>query len=158
VLVPWPGNPLSVDSSCRVKVCVEGKDEHEDIVSSLWSDETIVEFVPPQDQLAADFIGSAQLQADGPLRPLRFRKSFNLPGYDGLADKAKLYITAYGVYQIFINGKRVGNDHMAPGWTSYTHRHLYQTHDVRELLRPGTNVIGVEVAEGWYAGRLGWAR
>jgi alpha-L-rhamnosidase len=157
VLVPWPGNPFALDSSCRVKVRVDGKDEHGDIVSSLWSDETTVEFVPSQEQLSANFIGSAQSQPDSPLRPLRFRKYFNMPAYDGLADKAKLYVTAYGVYQVFINGKRVGNDQMAPGWTSYTHRHLYQTHNVRDLLRPGGNVIGIEVAEGWHAGRLGWA-
>ena len=157
VLVPWPGNPLLSESSCRVKVRVEGKDKHGDIVSSLWSDETTVEFVPPRDQLTATFIGSTQSQPDGPLRPLRFRKAFNVPQYDEIADKAKLYVTTYGVYQVFINGKRVGNDEMAPGWTSYSHRHLYQTHDVREHLRPGSNVIGIEVAEGWYAGRLGWA-
>jgi alpha-L-rhamnosidase len=157
VLVPWPGDPLLSISSCRVKVRVEGKDANRSIVNSFWSDETTVEFVPPQDQLTAKFIGSAQPQPDGPLRPMRFRKSFYVPEYDGIVDKAKLYITAYGVYQVFINGKRVGNDEMAPGWTSYTHRHLYQVHDVRDLLRPGSNVIGIEVAEGWYAGRLGWA-
>jgi alpha-L-rhamnosidase len=157
VLVPWPGDPLLSISSCRVKVRVEGKDAFQSIVSSFWSDETTVELVPLQDQLTAKFIGSAQPQSHGPLRPLRFRKSFNVPDYDGIVDKAKLYITAYGVYQISINGKRVGNDEMAPGWTSYTHRHLYQVHDVRDLLRPGSNVIGIEVAEGWYAGRLGWA-
>lgn len=157
VLVSWPGKPLLSESSCRVKVRVEGEDEDGNIVSSLWSDETTVEFVPPQEQLSASFIGSAQPQPDGPLRPLRFRKSFNVPEYDGIADKAKLYVTAYGVYQVFINGKRVGCDQMAPGWTSYSHRHLYQTHDVRDLLRPGSNVIGIEVAAGWYAGRLGWA-
>jgi alpha-L-rhamnosidase len=157
VLVPWPGDPLLSISSCRVKVRVEGKDAYQNIVSSFWSEETTVEIVPSQDQLTANSIGSAQPQPDGPLRPLRFRKSFNVSEFDGIVDKAKLYITAYGVYQAFINGKRVGSDEMAPGWTSYTHRHLYQCHDVRGLLRPGSNIIGIEVAEGWYAGRLGWA-
>jgi len=123
VLVPWPGFPLQSISSCKVKVRVEGKDEHGDTVSSFWSDETTVEFVPPQDQLTAKFIRSAQSQAEGLLRPLRFRKSFSVPEYDGIVDKAKLFVSAYGVYQVFINGKRVGNDEMAPGWTSYKHRH-----------------------------------
>ncbi|KAI4716608.1 permease of the major facilitator superfamily [Aureobasidium sp. EXF-10727] len=146
---------------CRVKVRVEGEDEDGNVVSSLWSDETTIEFVPPHDQLTAQFIGSYEPQPQSGIqlspRPLRFRKSFNVPEYDGIVDKAELYITAYGVYQVFINGERVGNDEMAPGWTSYTHRHIYQTCDVRKFLRPGDNVIGVEVAEGWYAGRLGWA-
>ncbi|KAG9515407.1 glycoside hydrolase family 78 protein, partial [Aureobasidium melanogenum] len=157
VLVPWPGKPLSLESSCRVKVRVEGNDESGEVVTSLWSEETIVEFVPSQTQFTANFIGSAQTQSDGPLRPIKFRKAFTVPDYDTVVDKAKLYISAYGVYQVFINGQRVGSEEMAPGWTSYTHRHLYQTHDVRDLLKPGGNVIGIEVAEGWYAGRLGWA-
>ncbi|KAK6004985.1 hypothetical protein QM012_007764 [Aureobasidium pullulans] len=157
VLVPWPGKPLSLESSCRVKVRVEGEDESGEVASSLWSDETTVALVPSREHFSAEFIGSDQPQADGPLRPLRFRKSFTVPDYDGVVDKAKLYISAYGVYQVYINGRRVGSDEMAPGWTSYTHRHLYQTYDVRNLLRSGGNVIGIEVAEGWYAGRLGWA-
>jgi alpha-L-rhamnosidase len=45
---------------------------------------------------------------------------------------------------------------MAPGWTSYKHHLSYQTYDVSELLKRGTNVIGVEVGEGWYCGRIGW--
>ncbi|KAG9662659.1 glycoside hydrolase family 78 protein, partial [Aureobasidium melanogenum] len=157
VLVPWPGKPLSLESSCRVKLRVEGEDESGEVVTSLWSEETAVEFVPSSDHFTANFISSAQPQSDGPLRPLRFRKAFTVPDYDTVVDKAKLYVSAYGVYQVSINGQRVGSDEMAPGWTSYTHRHLYQTHDVRNLLRPGGNVIGIEIAEGWYAGRLGWA-
>lgn len=157
VLVPWPGKPLSLESSCRVKVRVEGKDESGEVVTSLWSEETTVEFVPSQDHFTAKFIGSAQPQSTGPLRPLRFRKPFAVPIFDGLVDKARLHVSAYGVYQVYINGQRVSSDDMAPGWTSYTHRLLYQTYDVRDLLRPGGNVIDIEVAEGWYAGRLGWA-
>ncbi|KAI5197127.1 glycoside hydrolase family 78 protein [Aureobasidium subglaciale] len=154
VLIPWPGDPLSSwRPTCRVKVRVDGVDEDGNAANSLWSEETVVNFVPPQSSLSAQFIGSSLLQpTDGPLRPLRFRNVFELPEFEGVIDKAKLYITAYGVYKVFINGQRVGDEEMAPGWTSYSHRHLYQTHD------PGRNVIGVEVAEGWYAGRLGWAQ
>lgn len=158
VLVPWPGKPLSSIASCKVKVRVTGTDASGNAVNSIWSPETSVEFLPKRNELVANFIGSSLTQTDGPLRPLRFRKTFWLDEFEGLADSARLHITAYGVYEVFINGERVGDEVMAPGWTSYSHRHTYQSHDVRNLLKPGGNVIGVEVAEGWYAGRLGWAQ
>jgi alpha-L-rhamnosidase len=85
-----------------------------------------------------------------------FRKVFSLPKHQGTISKARLYITAHGVYEALINDHRVGNEEMAPGWTSYSHRLIYQAFDVTDSLvieRP--NVIGIEAAEGWFAGRLG---
>lgn len=69
----------------------------------------------------------------------------------------RLYITSQGVYEPYINGKRVGDHVLAPGWTSYRHHLNYQTFDVRDLLQDGENVIGVEVGEGWFATRLGFS-
>jgi alpha-L-rhamnosidase len=158
VLVPWPGNSLIPRSSCRVKVRVTGRDASGVTETSLWSAWTNISTAPAREHLIAQFIGSCDSQPDGPLRPIRFRKTFNLPDYDDLVDKATLYMTAYGVYEVFINGTRVSDDEMAPGWTSYSHRHNFQSYHVRELLKPGPNVIAVSVAEGWYAGRLGWAQ
>ncbi|KAK6540699.1 hypothetical protein TWF694_008091 [Orbilia ellipsospora] len=68
---------------------------------------------------------------------------------------ARLYATAFGVYMVTINGKRVGDASMAPGWTEYTLRMLYQTYDITEYLEVGDNIITVHVADGWYRGRLG---
>lgn len=73
--------------------------------------------------------------------------------------KAVLKITALGVYEAAINGKRVGEFIMAPGWTTYEHRLQYQEYDVTKLLNmPGTgNCFTVLVGKGWYRGRLvGW--
>jgi alpha-L-rhamnosidase len=70
--------------------------------------------------------------------------------------KARLYATALGVYETLINGKPVGDDLLAPGWTDYTKRVMVQTYDVTKLMQPGTNVVGAVLADGWYAGRLGW--
>jgi alpha-L-rhamnosidase len=68
-----------------------------------------------------------------------------------------LYITSLGVFEATLNGHRVGDEHLAPGWTSYKFRLAYRIYDVSPLLLPGEkNVISVEVAEGWYAGRLGF--
>jgi len=80
------------------------------------------------------------------------RREFELPE---LTD-GRLYATAQGVYECRLNGRLVGGDRLSPGWTSYGHRLRYQVYDVTGLLRPGRNVIAVRLADGWFAGRLGW--
>jgi alpha-L-rhamnosidase len=87
------------------------------------------------------------------------RKAFNLPDEfrPGSEIKGRLYITALGVFNAWINGKPVSDECLAPGWTSYAHRLPYRVLDVTSLLLPGrTNIICAEIAEGWYAGRLGF--
>ena len=69
--------------------------------------------------------------------------------------KARLYITACGLYEAKINGQRVGNFILAPGHTDYTKRIQLQTYDVAKLLRNGENDITVELADGWYRGSCG---
>lgn len=69
--------------------------------------------------------------------------------------KARLYITACGVYEAKINGKRVGKFYLAPGITDYTKRVQYQTYDVSELIENGSNEITVQLADGWYRGSVG---
>jgi alpha-L-rhamnosidase len=70
--------------------------------------------------------------------------------------KARLYITALGVYEAQINGVTVGDHVLDPGWTSYNHRLCYQTFDVTVLVREGRNAIGAMLGDGWYRGRLGF--
>ena len=67
---------------------------------------------------------------------------------------ARLYVTAKGLYEVYINGQRVGRDYMAPGWTPYDTRIETLTYDVTGLVRRGENAIGAILGEGWYAGRL----
>ena len=64
---------------------------------------------------------------------------------------ARLYATALGAYEIFLNGKRVGDDVLAPGWTDYRQRVEYQTYDVTGQLASGRNAIAALLAPGWYA-------
>lgn len=80
-----------------------------------------------------------------------FKKSFST---ENIA-KARLYITACGLYEAKINGQRVGNFVLAPGHTDYTKRIQLQTYDVAKLLRNGENDITVELADGWYRGSCG---
>lgn len=69
--------------------------------------------------------------------------------------RARLYSTALGLYEAHLNGERVGEDRLAPGWTDYRKRVQYQTYDVTKLVRAGANALGVTVATGWYAGNVG---
>jgi alpha-L-rhamnosidase len=69
---------------------------------------------------------------------------------------ARLYATALGSYQIFINGDRAGDDVLAPGWTDYRLRIKYQTYDVTKELAQGNNAIAALVAPGWYSTPLQW--
>ena len=75
---------------------------------------------------------------------------------DGTVASATAYVTALGLYEMQINGKRVGDQVLAPGWTSYDKRLQYQTYDVTDLVRRGPNAIGVTLGDGWYRGRLAW--
>lgn len=70
----------------------------------------------------------------------------------GEAARARLYITAHGIYEAWINGKRVGDELFTPGWTDYDKCLQYQTYDVTDLLTPGGNAIGVVLGDGWYRG------
>ncbi|MER7678561.1 alpha-L-rhamnosidase [Streptomyces sp. NPDC096934] len=83
----------------------------------------------------------------------QLRHEFALPRKK--VSRARLYATALGLYEAHLNGRRVGRDHLAPGWTDYRRRVQYQAYDVTSLLRSGGNALGVYVAPGWYAGNVG---
>ena len=81
-----------------------------------------------------------------------FRKEFSLTKKIKLA---RVYVTALGLYELHLNGKKVGNDLFTPGWTSYKNRIQYQTYDVTSLL--GTNnTVGAIVGDGWFRGNIGF--
>lgn len=70
--------------------------------------------------------------------------------------RARAYVTAHGLYEMEINGEKVGDQVFTPGWTSYNKRLQYQTYDVTELLQAGDNAIGVMLGDGWYRGYIGF--
>jgi alpha-L-rhamnosidase len=70
--------------------------------------------------------------------------------------RARIYATARGIYQLHLNGSRVGTDELAPGWTDYNDRILYQTYDVTDLVQGGENVLGMVLADGWWSGYVGF--
>ena len=85
-----------------------------------------------------------------PPSPL-LRKEFDVAGK---IRRATLYATALGIYEIYLNGKKAGDQFLAPEWTDYAKRVQYQTYDVTDLISREKNVIGATLADGWYAGSL----
>ncbi|KAI1340846.1 extracellular glycosyl hydrolase family 78 protein [Xylariaceae sp. FL0016] len=153
LLVPWPSIALSSAESVSVRVKAHGANGGPD---TPWSDVTSVEtgLLAQEDWQGAMMIASDKAnETTGPHQPVLLRKEFSV---DGEIASARLYITAFGMYEAKINGDRVGDAVLAPGWQSYKHRHVYDTYDVTELLQSGDNAIGIQVGEGWYAGRLGY--
>jgi alpha-L-rhamnosidase len=152
VLVPWEAPPLGSRERRAVRVRVWGPDGDG---PSPWSEEAVVEagLLEPEDwtALLVAPAGEDERPVDGPARLLR--REFALR--DSVRS-ARLYATAHGVYEVELNGVRVGDHALAPGWTSYAHRLRYQTFDVTALLRPGANAIGAQLADGWFRGRVGF--
>jgi alpha-L-rhamnosidase len=82
------------------------------------------------------------------------RREFKL---SGPVERARAYVTSHGLYEMQLNGQRVGDELLTPGWTSYNKRLQYQAYDVTPLLKPGANAVGVFLGSGWYRGDLaGW--
>ena len=92
----------------------------------------------------ADWIGEINMR-----RPIHLRHQATL---DKKIKRATAYISSHGQYEAFINGQRVGDAYMTPGWTSYRTRMQYQAYDVTSLLQRGDNVLAAVVAPGWYSG------
>lgn len=82
-----------------------------------------------------------------------FRKEFTLRKK---IESARLYVSAFGSYRMFLNGKRVGTDVLTPEFTNYNKRVIYQTYDVTELLSKGENAVGSLLGDGWFGSPLGW--
>ena len=99
--------------------------------------------------IGAELVGGARSTIPAPY----LRKTFTL---DHSPVSARLYITALGLYECHLNGQRVGEDILAPGWTDYHTRVHYQTYDVTSLLQWGDNAIGVVLGDGWCCGNVSW--
>lgn len=157
-LVSWP-LPRPLQSRQRVFARVRAWGNREGQSRTAWSDIASIEGGLLRRELwTAHRISSPwEYPKDSPQPEELFRKEFRTSEAKSVTS-ARLYITAQGVYQAEINGVPVGDHVLAPGWTVYDRRLRYQCFDVLEHLckSPGTNVIGVRVAEGWFCGRLGW--
>ncbi len=82
-----------------------------------------------------------------------FRKEF---AFKKKVAAATAYITVHGLYEAQINGQRIGQAYLTPGWTAYQKRIQYQAYDVTNLLKTGPNALGVTLGNGWWRGCIGW--
>jgi len=159
VLVPYQGEALESHTRYffRVMVC----DHHASW--SDWSEPSWFETSFLNGEWSANWISAGDETPDTELpvspgagKPAPFlRRSFQLSGN---ATDARVHVAARGLYELYINGRRVGHDVLSPGWTDFNKRCQYITYDVSDLLVPGENVMAATLGDGWYSGRIARVR
>ncbi|WP_069657945.1 alpha-L-rhamnosidase [Arcticibacter eurypsychrophilus] len=147
VYVPYKGKALASGHSYYWRVRVW--DNYGKV--SDWSPQSFWKMGLSLTDWKAKWIGPEHKEAVYTPAPL-LRTSFVL---NKTIKEATAYITAHGFYEAEINGHKVGDAYLTPGWTSYNKRLQYQAYNVRELLTDGKNAIGVTLGSGWYRSPLG---
>ena len=104
------------------------------------------------EELRSHFISVSSPFQEG--RVIILKKRFSLRDK---VKKAVLYSTALGIYEIYLNGRKVGTQVFAPGYTYYPYRLLYQTNCVSDFLEEGENELTILLNGGWYCGRYTFA-
>ncbi|RYG65077.1 hypothetical protein EON80_18030, partial [bacterium] len=156
--VRYAGKTLSSGTRCFWRVQVWGNNEAKPSTFSptqFWE----MGLLSPSDWQAQWITIPVQRRADVtgvelPSSPF-LRKTFTL---DKPIKQATLFATARGIYEMRLNGSKVGDELMAPGWTDYRLRTQYQAYDVTRHLKRGANAVGAIIGDGWYAGYVGMGR
>ncbi|MGB5942942.1 MAG: glycoside hydrolase family 78 protein [Leeuwenhoekiella sp.] len=157
VFVPYEGTALSSRERVYWQVQFWNQENNE----SEWSETAHLELgLLKNEDWKGEWIG---ITTETPKLQTRYKTPLFVPQYlrknfstKKDIKKARLYITAKGLFEPFINGKKIGEDFMVPGWTPYSKRIETLTYDVTKNLVDGNNAIGIILAEGWYAGRIGY--
>lgn len=148
ILVEWPFTQLRSRERGEVRVRLRGADN----LWSEWSTPTAFETtLLSTDELMASMVSPSAIGGLEDPAP-RLYCTFTV---EGEPSQARLYITALGTYEVSLNGQRVGDHVLTPGWTSYRNRLLFQTYVVTGLLAEGENRIEVVLGNGWWRGNLG---
>ncbi|WP_426226512.1 family 78 glycoside hydrolase catalytic domain [Pseudarthrobacter sp. DSP2-3-2b1] len=126
--------------------------------ASGWSEQMVVEIglLHPEDW-SAKWVGPTEAVVPAPAeRPgYALHRDFTL---DAAPESARAYATAHGIYELFINGQRVGDQELTPGSTSYHTTLQVQAFDITALLRAGTNTVRAVLTDGWFRGTFGFTR
>jgi alpha-L-rhamnosidase len=146
VHVEYAGAPLKASTS--YSATVTAWDNHDGSASTSGSFEM---GLLSHENFSADWI--THTLDDGEEACPVFRRSFAV---GRTVERARIYATALGVYELELNGERVGDEYFSPGWTNYGSRLQYQTYDITSLLA-NENVLDMTVAAGWYSGEFGFA-
>lgn len=150
VLVPWPGAPLvsAQRAAWRVKVWTDRGE-------SAWSEPAWCEtgLLDPSDWVARWIEPHEPQRLPAGERPAyELRATFTLAG---ACSNARLYATAHGIYEAFLDGQRVGDRELTPEFTSYYANLHAQAYDVTDLLGTGAHELRVVLSDGWYRGKTG---
>ncbi|TWU19251.1 Bacterial alpha-L-rhamnosidase [Allorhodopirellula heiligendammensis] len=156
LFVPYEGAPLTSRQRCHWKV--QSFDAHG---TARWSEPSSWSMgLLDDNQWQAEYISFADddaIHTDTKSLFLpaarQYRKSFAALRE---VKRATVYATALGIYELHLNGERVGDAWFAPGWTDYRQRAYYNTYDVTDMVEQGDNAIGAWVADGWYSGYVGF--
>ncbi len=124
---------------------------------SDWSESATFEMgLLDRDEWKGQWIGEAPRTKSETMPASHLRSMFKTESFD--VKCARLYATAGGLYEVFINGERVGEDVLAPGWSNYDKRRQVIAYDVTTLIQSGENAIGAMLGEGWFCGYLFYKR
>jgi alpha-L-rhamnosidase len=162
----WDSGKVCSDESCQIAYsgkCLESRQScfwkvrswDEQGRPTAWSDSAYWQMglLAPSDWQAQWIAARPPFSAASSNPPPQIlRRSFSLAAP---IRSATLYVTALGLYEVHLNGQRVGNNVLAPDWTDYRRRVRYQAFDVSALLRRGDNAIAALLADGWYCGHIG---
>ena len=152
ILRPWPFPPLGPRSQVSWRVRT-----YEDSGWSEWSeaDEFETALYGPIDW-CADFIGTGAeetLAARGNRAALYFKRTVSI---DSAITKARFYATAHGIYELHIDGERIGDLELSPGFTAYRSHLEFQTYDVTDQMTLGEHTLVATVSDGWWRGAVGF--
>lgn len=151
VLVPYGGDTLEAKTRYYWRVRVWDNRARQ----SEWSTPAYWETGLMRTEWEAQWITANLPEADSidnPAHYLRRAVDINKP-----IQKARVYITSKGLYELAINGRKVTEDVFTPGYTSFNKRLQYQVYDVTTLLSQSENILGVMLGDGWYRGRFGFS-
>jgi alpha-L-rhamnosidase len=147
VLVPWPSRPLESGERVFWRVQVQTEDGESEWSRPVWFETGL---------LGTEDWQAQWIEAASPRQPTHvFRHSFRL---GQPVTRGRLYATAHGVYEFFLNGSRIGTQELTPGFTSYPVRLQVQTYDVTSVLQTGSNECEVILTDGWFRGRTGFTQ
>lgn len=157
LFIQYAGSPLESRQQCYWKVWTwsNGQDKPTSSEVASWS----MGLLKDSDWTARyiSFKDESPIHTDVETLELpaarQYRKEFKA---EKKVVRATIYSTALGIYELKLNGKRVGDAMFAPGWTDYRQRAYYNTYDVTGMVQTGDNAIGAWVADGWYSGYVGF--
>jgi alpha-L-rhamnosidase len=148
--VPYKGPALLSGQRVYWKVLVWDEVGQESESSPAWWEMGLLERNDWLGQwIGGFFSGGPRTTSPAPY----LRKEFNIPKQ---VISARLYVTALGLYESYLNGMRVGDALLTPGWTDYNKHIQYQVYDVTELIQLGTNAWGAILGDGWGVGHIAW--